>query len=88
MKTDANDFFNIYLVFICFHFVQITAKNILMQTVAVDWLKSDKQENDLAGRPGSIVQVGSKRVGSCGPRYRLIVHVAHMIKKQLLDAIR
>ncbi|KAK1411957.1 hypothetical protein QVD17_32845 [Tagetes erecta] len=35
---------------------KITAKNILMQTVAVDWLRSNKQEHDLAGRPGSIVQ--------------------------------
>ena len=28
-----------------------------MQMVAADWLKSDKREDDLAGRPGSIVQV-------------------------------
>lgn len=30
-----------------------------MQMVAADWLKSDKREDDLAGRPGSIVQVDS-----------------------------
>ena len=28
-----------------------------MQMVAADWLKSEKREDDLAGRPGSIVQV-------------------------------
>ena len=28
-----------------------------MQMVAADWLKSDKREDDLAGRPGSVVQV-------------------------------
>ncbi|KAL0402269.1 UNVERIFIED_CONTAM: protein ENHANCED DISEASE RESISTANCE 2 [Sesamum latifolium] len=35
----------------------ITAKGTLMQMVAADWLRSDKREDDLAGRPGSIVQV-------------------------------
>jgi hypothetical protein len=29
-----------------------------MQMVAADWLRSDKREDDLGGRPGSIVQVG------------------------------
>lgn len=28
-----------------------------MQMVGADWLRSDKREDDLAGRPGSIVQV-------------------------------
>ena len=28
-----------------------------MQMVGADWLKSDKREDDLGGRPGSIVQV-------------------------------
>lgn len=28
-----------------------------MQMVAADWLKSDKREDDLGGRPGGIVQV-------------------------------
>ncbi|KAL0322329.1 UNVERIFIED_CONTAM: protein ENHANCED DISEASE RESISTANCE 2 [Sesamum calycinum] len=36
---------------------KITAKGTLMQMVAADWLRSDKREDDLAGRPGSIVQV-------------------------------
>lgn len=38
-------------------FVQVKAKGTLMQMVAADWLKSDKCEDDLGGRPGSIVQV-------------------------------
>ena len=29
-----------------------------MQMVAADWLRSDKREDDLAGRPESIVQAG------------------------------
>jgi len=29
-----------------------------MQMVAADWVRSDKREDDLGGRPGSIVQVG------------------------------
>lgn len=36
---------------------QIKAKGTLMQMVAADWLRSDKREDDLGGRPGSIVQV-------------------------------
>lgn len=28
-----------------------------MQMVAADWLKSDRREDDLASRPGGIVQV-------------------------------
>lgn len=28
-----------------------------MQMVGADWLKSDKREDDLGGRPGSLVQV-------------------------------
>lgn len=28
-----------------------------MQMVAADWLKSDKREDDLGGRPGGVVQV-------------------------------
>jgi len=38
-------------------FKQIKANGTLMKMVAADWLKSDKQEDDLAGRPGGIVQV-------------------------------
>lgn len=36
---------------------QIKANGTLMHMVAADWLKSDKREDDLAGRPGGIVQV-------------------------------
>lgn len=39
--------------------LQIKAKGTLMQMVAADWLKSDKREDDLGGRPGGIVQVAS-----------------------------
>ncbi|KAJ9540440.1 hypothetical protein OSB04_026946 [Centaurea solstitialis] len=35
---------------------KITSESTLLQTVAVDWLKSDKREDDLASRPGNIVQ--------------------------------
>ena len=28
-----------------------------MQMIAADWLKSDKREDDLGGRPDSIIQV-------------------------------
>lgn len=41
----------------CYFFFQFKAKGTLMQMVAADWLRSDKREDDLAGRPGSIVQV-------------------------------
>jgi len=30
---------------------------MLMEMVGADWLKSDKREDDLGGRAGSIVQV-------------------------------
>lgn len=43
----------------CVALLQIKAKGTLMQMVAADWLKSDKREDDLGGRPGSIVQVAS-----------------------------
>ncbi|KAK6136174.1 hypothetical protein DH2020_030065 [Rehmannia glutinosa] len=36
---------------------KIKAKGTLMQMVAADWLRSDKREDDLAGRYGGIVQV-------------------------------
>lgn len=37
--------------------VQVKAKSTLLQMVAADWLRSDKREDDLAGRYGGIVQV-------------------------------
>ncbi|BBG97811.1 Pleckstrin homology and lipid-binding START domains-containing protein [Prunus dulcis] len=36
---------------------KIKAKNTLMQLVGVDWLRSDKREDDLGSRYGGIVQV-------------------------------
>ncbi|CBI31451.3 unnamed protein product, partial [Vitis vinifera] len=35
---------------------KIKAQKTLMQLVGADWLRSNKREDDLAGRPGSIVQ--------------------------------
>ncbi|KAK4706760.1 hypothetical protein R3W88_033669 [Solanum pinnatisectum] len=35
---------------------KVKAKSTLMQMVAADWLRSDRRENDLASRPGGIVQ--------------------------------
>ncbi|XP_049933334.1 protein ENHANCED DISEASE RESISTANCE 2 isoform X2 [Nymphaea colorata] len=43
---------------------KIKAKSTLMQMVAADWLKSDRREDDLAGRPGSIVQKYAAQGGS------------------------
>ncbi|CAN6462197.1 unnamed protein product [Victoria cruziana] len=40
------------------------ANGTLMQMVAADWLKSDRREDDLAGRPGSIVQKYAEQGGS------------------------
>lgn len=47
--------FSYSIIFFCRF--QIKAKGTLMQMVAADWLRSDKREDDLAGRPESIVQV-------------------------------
>lgn len=49
-------FFFLFLCHLCF---QVKAKGTLMQMVAADWLRSNKREDDLGGRPGSIVQVNS-----------------------------
>lgn len=45
------------IVFVVYMFLQFKAKGTLMQMVGADWLRSDKREDDLAGRAGSIVQV-------------------------------
>lgn len=37
--------------------IQNKAKGTVMEMVAADWLQSDNREDDLAGRPGGIVQV-------------------------------
>ncbi|XP_059659495.1 protein ENHANCED DISEASE RESISTANCE 2-like isoform X2 [Cornus florida] len=51
---------------------KIKAKGTLMQMVAADWLRSDKREDDLAGRPGSMVQ---KYAAKGGPEYFFIVNI-------------
>ncbi|WOL04269.1 protein ENHANCED DISEASE RESISTANCE 2 isoform X1 [Canna indica] len=52
--------------------LKIKANGTLMQMVAADWLKSDKREDDLAGRPGGIVQKYSAQGGS---EFFFIVHI-------------
>ncbi|GMG99410.1 hypothetical protein Nepgr_001250 [Nepenthes gracilis] len=51
---------------------KIKAKHTLLQMVGADWLKSDKREDDLAGRPGGIVQ---KYAAQGGPEFFLIVNI-------------
>ncbi|CAN4100879.1 unnamed protein product [Withania somnifera] len=51
---------------------KIKAKGTLMQMVAADWLKSDKREDDLGGRPGGIVQ---KYAAKGGPEFFFIVNI-------------
>lgn len=51
---------------------KVKAKSTLMQMVAADWLKSDKREDDLAGRPGSVVQ---KYAAQGGPEFFFIVNM-------------
>ncbi|XP_012471524.1 protein ENHANCED DISEASE RESISTANCE 2 [Gossypium raimondii] len=48
------------------------AKGTLMQMVAADWLRSDKREDDLGGRPGGIVQ---KYAARGGPEFFFIVNI-------------
>ncbi|WCJ19319.1 hypothetical protein M5689_001615 [Euphorbia peplus] len=43
---------------------KIKAKSTLMQLVGADWLKSNQREDDLSGRPGSIVQKHAAQGGS------------------------
>ncbi|KAK7261343.1 hypothetical protein RIF29_27652 [Crotalaria pallida] len=52
--------------------LKIKAKGTLMQMVAADWLRSDKREDDLGGRPGSIVQ---KYAAQGGPEFFFIVNI-------------
>ncbi|KAK4356374.1 hypothetical protein RND71_025345 [Anisodus tanguticus] len=51
---------------------KIKAKGTLMQMVGADWLKSDKREDDLGGRPGGIVQ---KYAAKGGPEFFFIVNI-------------
>ncbi|XP_024017099.1 protein ENHANCED DISEASE RESISTANCE 2 isoform X1 [Morus notabilis] len=52
--------------------LKVKAKGTLMQMVGADWLRSDKREDDLAGRPGSIVQ---KYAVQGGPEFFFIVNI-------------
>lgn len=47
----------LWIIYDPYVFSQTKAKGTLMQMVGADWLRSDKRENDLAGRPGGMVQV-------------------------------
>ncbi|KAJ0790924.1 putative pleckstrin domain, START domain, protein ENHANCED DISEASE RESISTANCE 2 [Helianthus annuus] len=49
----------------------ITAENTLLQTAAVDLLKSDKREDHLASRPGNIVQ---KYAADGRPEFFIVVN--------------
>ncbi|XP_073012007.1 protein ENHANCED DISEASE RESISTANCE 2-like isoform X1 [Typha latifolia] len=51
---------------------KIKADGTLMQMIAADWLKSNKREDDLGGRPGSIVQ---KYAAQGGTEFFFIVHI-------------
>ncbi|PRQ33532.1 putative protein ENHANCED DISEASE RESISTANCE 2, PH domain, START [Rosa chinensis] len=51
---------------------KVKAKGMLMQMVAADWLRSDKREDDLGGRPGSIVQ---KYAAKGGKEFFFIVNI-------------
>lgn len=51
---------------------KIKANGTLMKMVAADWLKSDKREDDLAGRPGGIVQ---KYAAQDGNEFFFIVNI-------------
>ncbi|KAK3011600.1 hypothetical protein RJ639_011435 [Escallonia herrerae] len=51
---------------------KIKAEGTLMEMVAADWLRSDKREDDLGGRPGGIVQ---KFAAQGGPEFFFIVNI-------------
>ncbi|KAF8723103.1 hypothetical protein HU200_022256 [Digitaria exilis] len=51
---------------------KIKANNTLMQMVGADWIKSDKREDDLAGRPGGLVQ---KYAAQGGTKFFFIVNI-------------
>ncbi|KAL3819966.1 hypothetical protein ACJIZ3_005871 [Penstemon smallii] len=51
---------------------KIKAKGTLMQMVAADWLRSDKREDDLAGRYGGIVE---KYAAKGGPEFFFIINI-------------
>ncbi|XP_071732926.1 protein ENHANCED DISEASE RESISTANCE 2-like [Rutidosis leptorrhynchoides] len=48
------------------------AKGTMMEMIGADWLQSDKREDDLAGRPGSIVQ---KYAAQGGPEFFIVINI-------------
>lgn len=54
-ETDPSTFLIRSESYLCDHH-KVGAKGSLMKMVGADWLKSDKREDDLGGRPGGIVQ--------------------------------
>ncbi|CAI9091109.1 OLC1v1026045C1 [Oldenlandia corymbosa var. corymbosa] len=51
---------------------KIKAKSTLMEMVAADWIRSDKREDNLGGRPGGIVQ---KYAAQGGPEFFFIINI-------------
>ncbi|XP_043702171.1 protein ENHANCED DISEASE RESISTANCE 2-like isoform X2 [Telopea speciosissima] len=51
---------------------KIKSTGTLMQMVAADWLRSEKREDDLGGRPGGIVQ---KYAMKGGPEFFFIINI-------------
>ncbi|KAK2634011.1 hypothetical protein Ddye_028803 [Dipteronia dyeriana] len=51
---------------------KIKAKGTLTQLIGADWLRSDRREDDLGGRPGSIVQDYAARGG---PEFFFVVNI-------------
>lgn len=51
---------------------KVKAKGTLMEMVAADWLRSDKREDNVGSRPGSIVQ---KYAAQGGPEFFIIVNI-------------
>ncbi|GFP95983.1 protein enhanced disease resistance 2 [Phtheirospermum japonicum] len=51
---------------------KVKAKGTLMQMVAADWLRSDKREDDIAGRYGGIVQ---KYAARGGPEFFFVINL-------------
>ncbi|GAB2286846.1 hypothetical protein Dimus_035755 [Dionaea muscipula] len=51
---------------------KVKAKHTLLQMVGADWLKSDKREDDIGGRPGGIIQ---KYAEQGGREFFLVINI-------------
>ncbi|XP_057856726.1 protein ENHANCED DISEASE RESISTANCE 2 isoform X1 [Cryptomeria japonica] len=51
---------------------KIKAKDTLMRMVAADWLRSNKREDNLAGRPGSFIQ---RRAAEYSNEFYIIINI-------------